>query len=685
MSKSIQRNTGRLEFASVSSMRSFVGGAGLKGGETVYLHDSDNPGNWEWSTSSTASDDGVDVVKIASWSGAGRFLRLKPNAENISYESRAGTSGKALSGKIDGLYVDVKADYGATGDGSADDTTAIQSAFTFAKSNPGVTVYFPKGVYKVTTTIDATYSGSSGGYSSGYYGFAVKGEDRYNTYILGATSNTPVIDMTGKPHMTFDDFGIYSQSDDATAPSCAILEARNATLGGAGNHIYTNCFFRGYYQATVVMSASSEVNKYVNCKIDQWKTGTGPAVTIMEQLQYGITSPYIDIDDLHQEGGITRTAFIGCELSNIVGNGGSVMRIQGVDNLDLVSCYTKGRNGNTFQIEGENTNIHLVDIRDESDGTGYFINLYGGEEVTASTISFDASDNSINDSGSGLGGFTAGDTLSIDGSSSNDGSVVIDSVAAGKLVVSGLTLTNEAAGSSITLSTACTLDSFSFTGRSGRQIVGEDYSTITLSEIDPSFLATNSTYSIDLYNCTRTDIKQSTNDVRIRNDGAETRIWQYKSSSSVSVPSTDENAVEEQRISYSGGQSNYKRIKRNANKYSRLDEGRVSSQVLNTPEQAGGSTTTSQTPDLDVGSCFSYIAGGNFTIQNPTNSQPNTDDGNGNHLFIAIQQDATGSRTVSFGSAYELAGRTVDTTANAWTGLHFVQVNGSAGDKWVAV
>lgn len=50
---------------------------------------------------------------------------------------------------------DVKA-YGATGNGTTDDTSAIQSAINAAGPNRG-TVYFPEGQYKVTSTLNLSY------------------------------------------------------------------------------------------------------------------------------------------------------------------------------------------------------------------------------------------------------------------------------------------------------------------------------------------------------------------------------------------------------------------------------------------------------------------------------------------------------------------------------------------------
>lgn len=52
------------------------------------------------------------------------------------------------------VYYNVKA-YGATGDGSTDDSTAIQTVLDLASvTNPGSTVFFPRGVYKVNAELE---------------------------------------------------------------------------------------------------------------------------------------------------------------------------------------------------------------------------------------------------------------------------------------------------------------------------------------------------------------------------------------------------------------------------------------------------------------------------------------------------------------------------------------------------
>lgn len=73
--------------------------------------------------------------------------------------------------------------------------------------------------------------------------------------------------------------------------------------------------------------------------------------------------------------------------------------------------------------------------------------------ITATTISFaDSNPDTINDSGSGLGVFATGQVIEVSGSTSNDGTYTIASVAAGSLTLdAGDSLTVESAGASVTI------------------------------------------------------------------------------------------------------------------------------------------------------------------------------------------------------------------------------------------
>jgi hypothetical protein len=85
-----------------------------------------------------------------------------------------------------------------------------------------------------------------------------------------------------------------------------------------------------------------------------------------------------------------------------------------------------------------------------------------GSTITGTGISASATDNSLNDSGNGFvnAGFKVGDVLTISGFSgagdpgnNTTGEAVVDSVVAGKMVLTGVTLVSDDAGEAVTVST----------------------------------------------------------------------------------------------------------------------------------------------------------------------------------------------------------------------------------------
>jgi polygalacturonase len=53
------------------------------------------------------------------------------------------------------MYFDVR-DFGASGDGTADDTASIEGALDAAMESGGGTVVFPTGTYRVTNELEGT-------------------------------------------------------------------------------------------------------------------------------------------------------------------------------------------------------------------------------------------------------------------------------------------------------------------------------------------------------------------------------------------------------------------------------------------------------------------------------------------------------------------------------------------------
>jgi len=97
-------------------------------------------------------------------------------------------------------YVSIK-DFGAVGNGTADDTAAIQAAWTWAISNGGARIHVPTGTYLVTSAINIT----------GANNVTFEGDGIDNTIITSNSTTANVFYDSGTSlWRTFRDFSIAS-------------------------------------------------------------------------------------------------------------------------------------------------------------------------------------------------------------------------------------------------------------------------------------------------------------------------------------------------------------------------------------------------------------------------------------------------------------------------------------------
>jgi hypothetical protein len=121
--------------------------------------------------------------------------------------------------------VNVK-DFGAVGDGVADDTAAIQAAISGA--SPWGTIFIPEGVYRVTSTITLPAS-------SGLNGLQIKG-----------IGNGTVIKPASTVAIVFDALGDLASFDSLQIDGALTSGATGIVFRGDNNNNYvsvTNCFF----------------------------------------------------------------------------------------------------------------------------------------------------------------------------------------------------------------------------------------------------------------------------------------------------------------------------------------------------------------------------------------------------------------------------------------------------------
>ncbi len=176
---------------------------------------------------------------------------VKLNGVSISGTPSAGktliaSSGTAASwnpqnvGTFD--WINAKVDYGAVGDGTSDDTTALTNAF--AAGNTSLKpVYLPPGTYKVTSMIDLSghnftaIIGAS--VQTNVAGFNVAGIYAGATTIVQATANTSVIRLGGFTQVS----GLTFKAPLGTTNAC--IELANVSEGSSLHDLRlqggTNC------------------------------------------------------------------------------------------------------------------------------------------------------------------------------------------------------------------------------------------------------------------------------------------------------------------------------------------------------------------------------------------------------------------------------------------------------------
>ena len=114
-----------------------------------YGHSTTNNNNWH-----AGSDGAGSFVFYNGVTGSGiEKMRITSSGVTIPGNLTVngtinGNTGGGGGGGGGGGYKNVKTDFGATGNGTTDDTTAVRNAL-----NSGGTIYFPEGTYRITSTL----------------------------------------------------------------------------------------------------------------------------------------------------------------------------------------------------------------------------------------------------------------------------------------------------------------------------------------------------------------------------------------------------------------------------------------------------------------------------------------------------------------------------------------------------
>lgn len=250
-------------------------------------------------------------------------------------------------------------DYGADGDGVADDSTAIQDAINAAEADGGGIVYFPRGTYYITAQLSV--SGNN---------ITFQGEGKLISKLdcSGIAASTYAVDVSGVNNASY---AISSTSDGDTSVTCS-------TASNAGN------FSKG--QLVLIRSddafESSGVNE-TEVNVVESSDSTAGTVSLQRPVEaaYSTTPTIHDIDAIEN----FRWDSLGLEYPDLT-NSWYGPRINLAKNAVVNNAYFK--RCNTRAITNNNSYNTTIEgsVFEESVETGYGYGVNVSQASTVTTI-----------------------------------------------------------------------------------------------------------------------------------------------------------------------------------------------------------------------------------------------------------------------------------------------------------
>lgn len=304
----------------------------------------------------------------------------KPDATTISIAAGV------ISANASTDYINVKnPPYNAVGNGSTDDTTAINAAIAAMVATAGKCVYFPVGTYKITSALTSITTTTS--MTPCFTG------DTPNASLITTPTTGTILTITGSTGTTFYISNIgFTAASNRTANS--FLDLGNSGSGHLYNVRFNNCFicvdshipalFASYVflnEGQTTANTSAVLFKLgvctATCFLDHFFTGyesTQPAKGLELNVTHGNIGNVVLTDSAFQEAGnciditpasgVIATIFVANVIIDTCSGTNFLVKPTGTGIVELINISnswsgSSGNNGWHF----ENTGSGVFDVR----------------------------------------------------------------------------------------------------------------------------------------------------------------------------------------------------------------------------------------------------------------------------------------------------------------------------------